>query len=557
MFINHKETPGRTDSWHTATKSKMMNPSARGEGDAALKKGIENCHEVDFEPIDFDDIDFDNADNFFFENNFFIDAADGTNVPTLAADSTTDDTVAEGDHTTRRHNDGGYDDTAGNLLLAPFAFCGCGSDSANDLERRRQRAHFLQAFQEGTFLTDIEVDRVWKKGLDRLSEKEREGYIKLEKGIGHGITESEELITESFEELEYELVQISHNTAYQRALQDNPSYVKDTRLRLAFLRADNFDARKGARRMIRFLEEKLRLFGPHCLTRNITLDDLTDDDKIVLNSGNLQASSGKDRCGRHVYFCTPKLRPVGSGIESICKVHFYQAQQLFLDAENEDIQRRGIVGVFYVVGLSATDLWGTYERRHEAWLLNRVSTAMPLRICQSHVCYDDPRLRILLGSTVLSLLSKQRRASLKLHVGTHVEALYSLMEHGIPAKSIPVSTFGIANKVNYQKWIEKEISKDQRQTQNHSDESSSYSVLHQVPAIEALSSHGMEIDIPERRFVSTFADSVDAGPIEMSSSDTCPRGQNSANMQQNEQHAVQVPGYHDVVRAGLNLCLIL
>ena len=80
------------------------------------------------------------------------------------------------------------------------------------------------------------------------------------------------------------------------------------------------------------------------------LDDLTEDDLVVLNSGVFQASPGVDRFGRHIFISFPALRPECTP-ESMMKVMFYQMQQLFLQHDENHVQTRGLISKFFQVGL--------------------------------------------------------------------------------------------------------------------------------------------------------------------------------------------------------------
>lgn len=69
------------------------------------------------------------------------------------------------------------------------------------------------------------------------------------------------------------------------------SYVQSRKFRLQFLQATQWNAMAAAAQIERYLEEKLHLFGPHALTRNITWQDLTEDDKKLLRQGCFQLLS--------------------------------------------------------------------------------------------------------------------------------------------------------------------------------------------------------------------------------------------------------------------------
>ena len=93
--------------------------------------------------------------------------------------------------------------------------------------------------------------------------------------------------------------------AYDQAMRQNSSYVKDRKLRLTFLRCENFDPKRSAQRLMRFFDEKLKLFGPEKLTKNIHLEDLGQGGRTCLESGILQTLPLRDRAGRAVFlWCT-------------------------------------------------------------------------------------------------------------------------------------------------------------------------------------------------------------------------------------------------------------
>ena len=99
----------------------------------------------------------------------------------------------------------------------------------------------------------------------------------------------------------------AQQAAYQQAASKSEEYVKDRSLRLKFLRADCFNVSNAAGRMVRFFEQKLKIFGPDLLAEDITLADLNSDDLAVLNNGHLELVPQRDRSGRQI-FCNIRSR---------------------------------------------------------------------------------------------------------------------------------------------------------------------------------------------------------------------------------------------------------
>jgi len=95
--------------------------------------------------------------------------------------------------------------------------------------------------------------------------------------------------------------------AYIMALQQNEAYVKTCHL--MFLRANRWNPKVAADRMVLFFHTKLDLFGPSALTEKITIErHLTKEDRQALESGKFQLLPVRDTAGRAIVVCIPPLR---------------------------------------------------------------------------------------------------------------------------------------------------------------------------------------------------------------------------------------------------------
>jgi hypothetical protein len=114
--------------------------------------------------------------------------------------------------------------------------------------------------------------------------------------------EEPDFVANCLKELDKEVDACSHHdkNAYEQAQTQDYNYVSCERFRLKFLRAENFNPRLAAQRLIKFFASKLQLFGPHYLTRDIRLDDLAEDDKKCIEAGLFQLLPLRDRAGRAV-----------------------------------------------------------------------------------------------------------------------------------------------------------------------------------------------------------------------------------------------------------------
>lgn len=143
------------------------------------------------------------------------------------------------------------------------------------------------------------VDTMLAQELNKMSTKEREKHCEQLHGIlDDDFVETPELIEGAIDQLQMELLMIPKKDAYVLAWHMNRSYVEERSFRLLFLRANKFDAKKAAARLVLFMEKKKELFGPETLVRSLLLKDLDEDDIETMKAGALQVLPKRDRAGR-------------------------------------------------------------------------------------------------------------------------------------------------------------------------------------------------------------------------------------------------------------------
>ena len=131
---------------------------------------------------------------------------------------------------------------------------------------------------------------------------------------GNTITIDEELdndvTDEMLQELRQELDKLSPSsnsnsrdrTSYQKAMEQDPQYTNSSFFLKRFLRSDNLDIRAAATRIVLHFEIKELLFGEDVLGRDITIDDLSEDDLDALRSGSYYFLCPCDHAKRRVIF---------------------------------------------------------------------------------------------------------------------------------------------------------------------------------------------------------------------------------------------------------------
>lgn len=100
---------------------------------------------------------------------------------------------------------------------------------------------------------------------------------------------------------------IRYKPEYEKAAFLNPDYVLDRNIVLMFLRAEDYNTKRAARRIVNHYKHKMELFGIDKLARPITFDDLSQDDKDAALTGAYQRLYLPDQSGRSVIMCFPHL----------------------------------------------------------------------------------------------------------------------------------------------------------------------------------------------------------------------------------------------------------
>lgn len=158
-------------------------------------------------------------------------------------------------------------------------------------------------------LTAQEADALLATEMAQLSVEERDQVLNEIHGVADEADENPESVMRTLAQFEEELQYIPRREAYELAKSMSVDYVSSRKLLLMFLRAERFDVKKAALRMVRFFESKLELFGPDLLTKDIKMDDLNEDDLECLWSPFSQTLPQRDSSGRGIVVLMPRLAP--------------------------------------------------------------------------------------------------------------------------------------------------------------------------------------------------------------------------------------------------------
>mmetsp|Transcript_4294 Transcript_4294/g.10029 ORF Transcript_4294/g.10029 Transcript_4294/m.10029 type:complete len:347 (+) Transcript_4294:57-1097(+) len=266
-----------------------------------------------------------------------------------------------------------------------FGFCNDASASNNS-----GPIHQNRSIQKKDGLTEEErknkkaMDDLLSEALKKLTFEEREEHQEVLHGVNDLVFEDDTFLNSALQELESHLANTKSGSVYEMAESIDAAYVNDKAFRVMFLRANEYDAKSTADQMFRFFDLKNQLFGTDKLVKDITIEDLDDDDIACLKAGWIQLA-GRDRSGRQVFVhIGGLLRDHASPftIQNILRVVYYYIMKAL---QSEETQLRGTVSIWYGIGnLRIKSRTGLKERF-------TATRALPQKKAAIHGCVDDER----------------------------------------------------------------------------------------------------------------------------------------------------------------------
>mmetsp|Transcript_44787 Transcript_44787/g.108195 ORF Transcript_44787/g.108195 Transcript_44787/m.108195 type:complete len:553 (-) Transcript_44787:953-2611(-) len=272
-----------------------------------------------------------------------------------------------------------------------------------------------------------DVDVLLTQGMTRLTFEELQQEQEDLHGVSATISEEKVEVQVLLDTLDEHLNGMKMGTAFAFAESLNRDFCQNYDFRMMFLRANRYDPKVAAKQIIKFLDIKLELFGLEKLTEEITLKDLTLEDKKHLLSGSMQLLPSTDRAGRRIVLHVAGLR-IGKTPLSELRARFYFSMNVI---KSMKIPSRGIVVIDCLVGQYRDKLKGA------GFVENmKLSLSMPHHVAGFHICVDDV-ISVAFGKAGIAITPDKFRSKIKIHHGSPVECQYLLSTYGIPPEALP------------------------------------------------------------------------------------------------------------------------
>jgi hypothetical protein len=235
-----------------------------------------------------------------------------------------------------------------------------------------------------------EIDRLLSEQLTALKFDDRE-FINEEI---HGVRclasiENSDMINGSLKKLSQELSLINFKPEYDRSQElartHDGSFVNTVSFRLMFLRAELFDTKKAAERLVTFLEILMYFFDgkEELLLRPLRISDLGKEDIALLKAGSWQLLPFCDRSGRRILTVLSSFH----GFRSANKILLYL---IVCAAESIETQRKGLVCIVHAATSNAhieskKVLPGVQDRK----IIGKLVRCYPVRLVAIHCSFPD------------------------------------------------------------------------------------------------------------------------------------------------------------------------
>jgi len=288
-----------------------------------------------------------------------------------------------------------------------------------------------------------EIDAVLSEAMNNLTFEERQEQQDILHGVDNEIKEETAFVDKALRELDAHLIREKAGSVYEIAQRMNPAYVNSRAFEIMFLRGNRYDTKASANQMLKFFEMKQQLFGNEKLAKDITIDDLDEDDREALKVGAIQLA-GRDTSNRQIIMKMPGIRKF-KVLQNELRARFYTAMQAL---RSEQTQLKGVVSLLYSIGNFKDRSNGVGFMEH-----TRFALSVPQHNAAIHICLDDPNQYVLIKAG-LAVVNAKFRARVRVHYGSHLECMYLLSTYGIWTQTLPLTATYEVDMHRHLKWIE-------------------------------------------------------------------------------------------------------
>jgi len=269
--------------------------------------------------------------------------------------------------------------------------------------------------------------------------------------------ETPEFVTLKLERFEEELDAVPEKEAYELALFTNQEYVESADFRLMFLRADRFDERAASRRMVKYWNRKIELFGTDRAFRPIFFSlDLNKMDKAALEKGGFRIMPRLDEAGRPILLSyRPYYDNRSDHSESMMRLLWCMCHVAVTNPEmGIDAQKNGIIalGSSGIPEGSPLETAITILARSIPSFWEDLQNSLPVRIVSMHVFAPNKWHQHFIACSELVHMNIAMLARYRQYCGANEHYIQQLADCGMSPEIVP-KELGGQLEFDYREWL--------------------------------------------------------------------------------------------------------
>lgn len=191
---------------------------------------------------------------------------------------------------------------------------------------------------------------------------------------------------------------------------------------LKHLRAEKFQIRAAALRIVRYWQERLTLFQQDCFKPMEPYGTL-DHSAIQWLRSSLYQIIGKDDVGRPILLYRYRWMPQTAQDWNEHRISILKAHWYIMEKVTEDVTAQRYGFIFF--GNSRGLVLGHYDKEFQTLSNKHLKTCLPVRVPAGHLC-QCPLIMKMMIKIMKPMLNKVSKSRLILHDGKTKEIIYSL-----------------------------------------------------------------------------------------------------------------------------------
>lgn len=227
--------------------------------------------------------------------------------------------------------------------------------------------------------------------------------------------------------------------SYLQAVEKSPELLNEE-FYLLFLRCERFTVKLAAKRICKYWDERIFLFGPIKAFEPLTLEGALREDEHAARLGVFNVLPGTDSDGRKIIWVDGSAFPTEYEIvsrESLCRYMWYCYHTVLL--ESEATQKHGLVALFF--NRKSMRL-NQFDRKRTKLSVKSVKGCLPVRLRAIHLC-QPPTWFSMVFPIIRIFLGERLRKRVLLHKGSMTDEVFtSLSSHGMDKSAIPTDIGG-------------------------------------------------------------------------------------------------------------------